>query len=52
MKRIVKRTLPREKKLRIIPYIWRTRKTTVNQLARVMGMERGEIGKILGIQVK
>ena len=45
-------TLPREKKLRIIPYIWRTRKTTVNQLARVMGMERGEIGKILGIQVK
>lgn len=45
-------TLPREKKLRIVPYLWRTRKTTVSQLARVMGMGRDEIEKILGIQMK
>jgi REP element-mobilizing transposase RayT len=43
-------TLPREKKLRLIPYLWRTRKTTVNQLARVMGMEREVIERTLGIQ--
>lgn len=41
-----------EKKLRIVPYLWRTRKTTVSQLARVMGMGRDEIEKILGIQMK
>ena len=44
--------LPRDKKMRIIPYLWRTRKTSIRQLARVMGMSREEIGKILGIQVK
>ena len=43
-------TLPREKKIRIIPYLWRTRKTSVSQLARVMGMNKEEIGKILRIQ--
>lgn len=37
--------LPIEKKLRILPYIWRTRKTTVNQLARVLGLEREIICK-------
>jgi len=35
--------LPREKKLRLIPYLWRTRKTTVNQLARTFGLERDEV---------
>jgi hypothetical protein len=45
-------SLPKEKKVRIIPYLWRTRKTTVNQLARVMGMSREEISEALGIQVK
>lgn len=44
--------LPRDKKMRIIPYLWRSRKTSIRQLARVMGMSREEIGKILGIQVK
>lgn len=34
--------LPKEKKLRLIPYLWRTRRTTVNQLARVLGMDRDE----------
>ena len=45
-------SLSKEKKVRIIPYLWRTRKTTVNQLARVMGMSREEISEALGIQVK
>lgn len=40
-------TIPREKKLRLIPYLWRTRKTTVNQLARVLGMERKEVEKAI-----
>ena len=37
--------LPLEKKLRLLPYVWRTRKTTVNQLARVFGLEREVISK-------
>ena len=45
-------TLPREKKLRILPYLWRTRKTTVKQLARVMNMTREDISQILGIKLK
>ncbi len=45
-------SLPREKKIRIVPYLWRSRKTTVNQLARVMNMTREEIAKILGIRLK
>ena len=44
--------LPKEKKVRVVPYLWRTRKTTVNQLARVMGMPREDVARILGIQVK
>ena len=35
--------LPPEKKIRLIPYIWRTRKTTVNQLSRVLGMDRATV---------
>ena len=41
-------TLPIEKKLRLIPYLWRTRKTTVNQLARIMGLGRDVIERALG----
>lgn len=37
--------LPLEKKLRLIPYLWRTRKTTVNQLARVLQLERDTVQK-------
>ena len=44
--------LSKEKKVRVFPYLWRTRKTTVNQLARVMGMPREDVARILGIQVK
>ena len=43
-------SLPREKKVRIIPYLWRSRKTTVNQLARVMNMTREDVARVLGIQ--
>ena len=32
--------LPIEKKMRLLPYLWRSRKTTVNQLARILGIER------------
>ena len=37
--------LPLEKKLRLLPYIWRSRKTTVNQLARTFGLERDIVEK-------
>lgn len=40
--------LTMEKKKRLIPYLWRTHKTTVNQLARVFGLEREEVQKTLG----
>lgn len=40
-------TLPREKKQRIIPYIWRTQKTTPAQLARVFGLSQKEIKSIV-----
>jgi len=40
--------LPEEKKIRIIPYVYRTMKTTVSQLARIFGMERERIAGILG----
>jgi hypothetical protein len=30
--------IPLEKKLRLMPYIWRTRKTTVPQLSRALGV--------------
>ena len=35
--------LPKEQKFRLLPYLWRTRKTTINQLARVLGLDRKEI---------
>ena len=44
-------SLPKEKKMRIIPYLWRSRKTTVKQLARVMNMTREDVARILGIQL-
>ena len=37
-----------EKKARIIPYLWRTMKTTVPQLARTFGLERALIASFLG----
>lgn len=37
-----------EKKKRLIPYLWRTRKTTVKQLARTLEMDREEISIALG----
>lgn len=43
-----------EKKKRLLPYIWRTRKTTVNQLARIFDLTREEVrdalrlGKVSG----
>ena len=39
--------LPIEKKLRILPYIWRTRKTTVPQLARAFGLNQDLVGSAL-----
>ena len=41
-------SLTEEKKKRLLPYIWRTRKTTVNQLARVFGMSRDEVRRAIG----
>lgn len=42
--------LPLEKKLRLLPYIYRTRKTTVNQLARTFALDRDEIRRLLKIR--
>lgn len=39
--------LTTEKKKRILPYLWRTRKTTVNQLARVIGLDREEVKRAI-----
>jgi len=41
--------LPLEKKYRLLPFVWRTRKTTVNQLARVFQLEREKVSKALGL---
>lgn len=41
-------TLSLERKTRIIPYLSRTVKTTIPQLARVFGLERAKITDILG----
>ena len=40
--------LPMEKKIRIIPYVYRTMRTTVPQLSRIFGIEREQIAGILG----
>lgn len=39
--------LTKEKKYRLLPYLWRSRKTSVNQLARVLGLDRDDIKKAL-----
>lgn len=39
--------LPREKKFRLLSYVQRTRKTTVNQLARIFGLERETVRESL-----
>ena len=39
--------LPLEKKLRLVPFLWRSRKTTVNQLARALGLDRDLVKKAL-----
>ena len=41
-------SLSLERKLRIIPYIYRTSKTTIPQLARVFGLDRARIASIVG----
>ena len=40
--------LPVEKKARLIPYLWRTTRTTVPQLARTFGLGRDVISSFLG----
>ena len=42
------RSLSKSLKVRLIPYLNRVRKTSVSQLARVMGLSREEIAAILG----
>lgn len=44
--------LTKEKKYRLIPFIWRTRKTTVNQLARVFGLSREDVRNAIKIPHK
>ena len=47
--------LPKEKKKRLIPYIYRTMKTTVPQMARAFELDREEISralKVSGIGIK
>ena len=41
-------TLSLERKIRLIPYVYHTSKTTVPQLARVFGLDRARIASILG----
>ena len=33
----------------MLPYIWRTHKTSVNQLARTLGMEREEVSSAIKV---
>ena len=40
--------LPREKKARLLPYIYRAYRTTVAQLARCFGLPREEVLKMIG----
>lgn len=39
--------LTKEKKYRLLPYLWRSRKTSAHQLARVLGLDRDEVKKAL-----
>ena len=41
-------TLSLERKIRLLPYIYRTSKTTIPQLARVFGLSRDRVASILG----
>lgn len=41
------RDLPYEKKVRLIPYIFRTQKSTIPQMSRVFGIKRDEMSGIL-----
>lgn len=41
-----------ERKIRIIPYIYRTSRTTIPQLARIFGLDRSRIASILGKEWK
>ena len=38
-----------DRKIRLVPYLWRTRKTTVPQMARTLGLRRQQISDILHI---
>ena len=42
--------LTKENKKRLLPYLWRTRKTTIPQLARVLGLERDVVSR--GIKIR
>ena len=37
-----------DRKLRLLPYVYRTSKTTIAQLARVFGLERDRVATFLG----
>ena len=37
-----------DRKLRLLPYVYRTSKTTIPQLARIFGLERAKIATLLG----
>lgn len=37
-----------EKKIRLLPYVRKTMKTSVSQLARVFGLTREQVSSILG----
>lgn len=39
--------IPIEKKLRILPYVWRTRKTTIPQLSRAFGLNQDIVGSAI-----
>ena len=41
------RNLPESKKARLLPYVFRTMKTSIPQVARAMGMSRDEIQRLL-----
>lgn len=41
-------TLSLERKLRLIPYVYHTTKTTIPQLARIFGLDRARIASIVG----
>ena len=41
-------TLSLERKIRLLPYIYRTSKTTIPQLARVFGLSRDRVASTLG----